>query len=95
MDDITENNVIQFKNITQKKNGIFANFKAKALKNGVTISASISVDISAQELHPGDTMEKIIEQCARIASKEVKKIDFSYEGTNNPSNSDLGVAQLG
>ncbi len=94
MQDIAENNVIRFKNITQKKEGIFANFKVQALHNGVTLSASISVDITALELHPGDTLEKIIEQCAHLGMKEIKKLNFHYEGIENMPDS-LGVAQLG
>ncbi|NNM43373.1 MAG: hypothetical protein HKM07_03435, partial [Chlamydiae bacterium] len=41
---------------------------------------SISVDISAAEVHPGDVLEKIIEECARIGVKEFKRADFQFEG---------------
>lgn len=94
--DLAENNVIRFKNISKKKDGIFANFKVKALHRGVAISASISVDITALDLDPHqDTMEKIVEQCAKLGLKELKAIDFEYEQTSNLSESYLGVAQLG
>ena len=92
MKDIAENNVVRFTSISQKKEGIFANFKVKALRSGVTVSASISVDITSLELHPGDPLEKIIEECAQVTLREFKKIDFSFEGIDSPF---LGVAQLG
>jgi hypothetical protein len=78
--NLAENNLIRFTNITRKKDAIFANFKVKGLKNGVVFSASISVDISALELHPGDSLEKIIEECARHGVKEFKKSEIQFEG---------------
>ncbi len=93
MQNLSENNVIQFKNITRKKDAIYANFRVKGLKNGVILSASISVDITALELHPGDALEKIIEECARHGLKEFKKADFQFEGSALADY--LGVAQLG
>ena len=80
MNDLIENNLIRFKNISKKKEAIFANFKVKGIKGGVNFSASISVDISAAEVHPGDVLEKIIEECARIGVSEFKKADFQFEG---------------
>lgn len=80
MEDLAENNLIRFKNISRKKNAIFANFKVKGLRAGVNFSASISVDISAAEVHPGDVLEKIIEECARIGVAQFKSADFQYEG---------------
>ena len=80
MEDLAENNLIRFKNISRKKNAIFANFKVKGLRAGVNFSASISVDISAAEVHPGDVLEKIIEECARIGVAQFKAADFQYEG---------------
>jgi hypothetical protein len=94
MKDLTENNVIRFTNVTRKKDAIFANFKVKGLRNGVVFSASISVDITALELHPGDTLEKIVEHCARHGVKEFKKADFQFEGLAAIGDY-LGVAQLG
>lgn len=80
MQDLTENNLIRFKNISKKKETMYANFKVKGIRAGVNFSASISVDISAAEVHPGDVLEKIIEECARIGVKEFKKADFQFEG---------------
>jgi hypothetical protein len=80
MTDLAENNLIRFKNISKKKEAIFANFKVKGVRAGVNFSASISVDISAAEVHPGDVLEKIIEECARIGVKEFKRADFQFEG---------------
>lgn len=94
MNNISENNVIRFKNISQKKSGIFANFSVKGIKNGVTFSASISVDISALELHPGDPLEKIIEASARHGIKEFKKSEFRFEGMKTLEES-LALAQIG
>ena len=83
MDDLTENNLIRFKNISRKKDSIFANFKVKGLRAGVNFSATIQVDFSAAEVHPGDVLEKIIEECARIGIKEFKNAEFQFEGLQN------------
>ena len=80
MDDLAENNLIKFKNITRKKEAIYANFKVKGLRRGVEFSASISVDISAAEMHPGETVENIVEHCAKIGIKEFKDAEFEFEG---------------
>ncbi|HSX26615.1 MAG TPA: hypothetical protein VLE89_06380 [Chlamydiales bacterium] len=95
MKNLAENNVIRFTNVTRKKDSIYANFKVKGLRNGVVFSASISVDISALELHPGDSLEKIVEECARHGVKEFKKADFQFEGIAAVGADYLGVAQLG
>lgn len=80
MKNIAENNLIRFINITKKKDGLFANFKVKGLKGGTSFSASISVDLAAAEVDPSDTLEKIIEHCARMAVKEFKKSEMQFEG---------------
>jgi hypothetical protein len=59
---------------------MFANFKVKGVRKGVNFSASISVDISAAEVHAGDVLEKIIEECARIGVNEFKRAEFQFEG---------------
>jgi len=83
MKDLSENNLIRFKNISRKKDSIFANFKVMGLRAGVNFTASISVDISAADVHPGDVLEKIIEECARIGVKEFKNAEFQFEGLQN------------
>lgn len=83
MKELAENNVIRFLNISRRKDGIFANFKVKGLKGGVTFSASISVDISAAEVDPADPLEKIIEECAKMAVREVRRSEYSFEGLAN------------
>ena len=83
MTDLAENFVVRFINISRKKDGIFANFKVKGEKAGTIITASISVDISAAEVDPADPLEKIIEQSAKMAVKEVKKAEFNFEGLAN------------
>ncbi len=83
MQDLSENNLIRFKNISRKKDTIFANFKVTGVRKGVNFAASISVDISAAEMHPGDVLEKIIEECARIGVSEFKNADFQFEGLQN------------
>ena len=80
MKDLAENNLIRFRNILKKKETMYANFKVKGIRSGVNFTASISVDISAAEVHPGDTLEKIIEECARIGVDEFKKANFQFEG---------------
>lgn len=83
MTDLAENNLIRFKNVSKKKETLYANFKVKGTRAGVNFNASISVDISAAEVHTGDVLEKIIEECARIGVKEFKKAEFQYEGISS------------
>lgn len=80
MQNIAENNLIRFINITKKKGVIFANFRVKGIRGGTTFSASISVDISAAEVDPADSLEKIIEACARVAVRDFKKSELQFEG---------------
>lgn len=80
MKNLVDNNLIRFVSITKKKDGLFANFKAKGLKGGTSYSASISVDIASAEVDAADSLEKIIEDCARIAAKEYKKSELQFEG---------------
>jgi hypothetical protein len=80
MKDISENNLMRFTKITKKKEGMFANFKAKGIHGGTAFSANITVDLSAAEVDPGDSLEKIIEECARIAEKDIKKSNLQFEG---------------
>jgi hypothetical protein len=80
MKDLAENNLIRFKNVTKKKESMYANFNVKGIRAGVNFSASISVDIAAAEVHAGDVLEKIIEECARIGVNEFKKAEFQFEG---------------
>lgn len=80
MKDMAQNNLIRFINISKRKEGMFANFKVKGIKGGTSFAASISVDISAAEVDPGDSLEKIIEECARIGAREFKKSDLQFEG---------------
>ena len=83
MKDLAENNLIRFKNLTKKKESIYANFTVKGIRAGVTFSASIAVDIAAAEVHAGDVLEKIVEECARIGVSEFKKADFQFEGISS------------
>ncbi len=92
---MAENNITRFTNISRKKDAIFANFRVKGLRNGVVFSASISVDITALELHPGDSLEKIVEECARHGVKEFKRSEIQFEGLAATMADHLGVAQLG
>lgn len=81
MKNIAENNMIRFINITKKKDGLFANFKVKGIRGGVSFSASIAVDVASVEIDISeDNLEKIIEQCSRVAVKEFKKAEFQFEG---------------
>jgi hypothetical protein len=83
MKNIGENNLIRFSSITKKKDGIFANFKVKGLKGGTSFNSSITVDISSAEVSAIDPLEKIIEECARIASREYKKSEVQFEGMHS------------
>lgn len=84
MKNIAENNLIRFINITKKKDGLFANFKVSGVKGGTSFRASISVDIAAVEVDIAeDNLEKIIEQCARVAVKEFTKAEFQFEGISS------------
>ncbi len=56
MDDLAHNNLVRFKNISRNKQGIFVNFKVKGIRGGASFTASISVDLAAAELDPGDSM---------------------------------------
>jgi hypothetical protein len=85
MQNIAENNVVRFKNISKKKDGMFANFRVQGIRGGAIFSASISVDISAAEVHPGDSLERIIEECARIGVAEFKKAELRFEGLSTPT----------
>lgn len=80
MADLTENNVIRFKNISRKKETMFANFKVSGVRAGVNISATIAVDFSAAQKDPCDKLEDIIEECARIGMRQFKNSDFQFEG---------------
>ena len=82
MKSLAENNLIRFKNISKKKETIYANFKVKGIKGGVVFAASISVDISAAEVHAGDTLETIVEKCAVMGLKQFKSADFQFEGVS-------------
>ena len=95
MNDLAENNLIRFLNITRKKEAIYANFRVKGIRNGVVLSASISVDISALELNAGDSLEKIVQDSARHGLKEFRKAEFQFEGASALPSECLGVAQLG
>lgn len=91
MKNIAENHVVRFKNISKKKGALFANFIVRSLRGGVAIASSISVDLSELELHAGDSLEKIIDDCAKKAIAEFKRSEFHLEDLS----ADLGVAQLG
>lgn len=81
MKSIAENNLVRFINVTRKKDGLFANFRVKGIRGGMTFSASISVDISACDIDPaGDSLEKLIEASAALVVRELKRIDFQFEG---------------
>lgn len=77
---LEDNNLIRFTRISKKKEGLFANFKAKGVRGGTTFTASIAVDLNAAEVDPGDSLEKIIEECARIAESDIKKSTLQFEG---------------
>ena len=83
MKNIAENNLIRFINITKKKDGLFANFKAKGIKGGAAFSSSITVSLNDAEVELTDSLEKIIEKSAKIAVKEYKASDLQFEGIHS------------
>lgn len=80
MNNMAENNQIRFVSIKKKKNGVFANYKVTGVKGGTTISASIVVDLAAANVDLADPMEKIIEECAKVAAKDIKEPKYQFEG---------------
>ena len=80
MKDLAENNLVRFKNISKNKEGMYANFKVKGIRGGTSFSAQIAVDMSAAEVDSADSLEKIIEECARIGVDEFQKCEFQFEG---------------
>jgi len=80
MKDLDNDNLVRFKNISKKKNGMYANFKIKGVRKGTAFTASIAVDMDAAEVDVGDSLEKIIEECARIGVAEFKRCEFQFEG---------------
>lgn len=81
MKNIAENNLVRFVNISKKKDGLFANFRVKGVRGGVLFSASIAVDMSACNVDVAqDALEKIIEECAKVALREFKKTELHFEG---------------
>jgi hypothetical protein len=82
MKNIAENNLVRFISITKKKNGLFANFRVKGIKGGATFSSSISIDVAATEVTAVDPLEKIIEECARVAIREFEKSTIQFEGVS-------------
>ncbi|MEG0036771.1 MAG: hypothetical protein RSB82_00635 [Victivallaceae bacterium] len=80
MKDLMENSLVRFKNIEKNKHGIFVNFKVKGERGGAVFSASISVDINSADLSSVDSLETIIDICAKIGVEEFKKCNFHFEG---------------
>jgi hypothetical protein len=83
MADPATNNLVRFINVSRKKDGLFANFKMTGEINGAKYKASLAVPIAAAEVDPGDSLEKIIEECARMAVREFKKCNFQFEGLSS------------
>jgi len=80
MKNIAENNLVRFISISKKKTGLFANFRVKGMKGGASFSSSIAVDLSTSEVTAADTLERIIDEAARIAVREFEKSKLEFEG---------------
>jgi len=80
MIDLAQNFIVRFINISRKREGMFANFKVKGWRGGTFMTANVAVDITEAEVESFDALEKIIEEYARIAVKELKKSEFQFEG---------------
>lgn len=77
--DLAENHVVRFISITKKKEGMFANFRVKGIKGGATFTSSISVDMNQTNVGAGDSLEKIIAECGRIAAR-MSETKLHFEG---------------
>lgn len=77
--NIAENNLVRFISITKKKNGLFANFRVKGVKGGLTFSSAISVDMNQANVDANDPLEKIIDKCAQIAVR-MSEAKLQFEG---------------
>ena len=80
MKDLADNNVVHFKNITKKKEALYANYSVSGIRKGVLFKASIAVDIASVELDPTESLETIVEECAKNGIKEFKEAEFRFEG---------------
>ncbi len=80
--DIAENNLVRFISVTKKKDGLFANFRVKGMKGGASFSSSISVDINQANVNAADPLEKIIDECGRIAVR-MSETKLQFEGVVN------------
>lgn len=83
MKNIAENNLVRFKNITKKKEGLSANFKVSGIRGGTRFSSSISVSLSDAEVDLSNPLETIIEKCAKIAVKDYKQAELQFEGLHS------------
>ena len=79
MSGLESNFLVKFINISKRKDGLFANFKVKGIRGGVSFSGSISVDLSAADVDLTDTLDKVVEQCSRLVAKELKRAEFQLE----------------
>lgn len=81
MQSLADNNLIRFISIKKKKDGLFANFRAKGVRGGLDFSTAINVDLGALEIDLAETpLESVIEAAARVAEREVQKADLQFEG---------------
>lgn len=76
---VAENNVVRFISVTKKKEGLFANFRVKGMKGGAAFSSSISVDVGQANVGANDSLEKIIEECGKIATR-LSETKLHFEG---------------
>ncbi len=80
--NIAENNLVRFISITRKKGRLFANFRVKGMKGGSTFTSSISVDFEQANVDASDPLEKVIEECGRIAVR-ISETKLQFEGLAN------------
>jgi len=81
MRNLAENNVVRFIAISKKKEGFFAKFKVNGIRGGMEFSSTITIDINTVDIDLAeDSLETIIETCAKIAVREFKKTDLQFEG---------------
>lgn len=80
MKSFIDNNIVRFKKISKTKNGIFVHFHVKGERGGSSFTAAIAVDIEAANVSSCDSLETIIENCAKVGLSEFRNCEFQYEG---------------
>lgn len=74
MNDLSQNHVIKFFNVSKRKDGMSANFKAKGVSGAVTYAVKIAVDLETCGLIGDEEIPAIIKTTASAAEREMQHI---------------------